>query len=734
MGLSSLLLLAFLSPTQDSATEAALVRAGENRTQLETALQGVSDRERKGLEFLLHHMPKGDLTQLTSEFLVEHVQYAYRAWDAAPWAKSVPERYFLENVLPYASINERRDAWRKDFFERFSPLVQDAKTPSEAAAILNQKVFPMVEVIYSTQRPKADQSPYESIEAGMASCTGLSVLLIDACRAVGVPARFVGTPRWSDDSGNHSWVEIWDDGWHFTGAAEPTGDELNKAWFTDRAAGAKKDSETYGIFAVSFKKTPQRFPMVWRPEADEVYAVNVTERYTQTAQIVPEGSARVRIRVFDGKSGERRAAHVSVKDKQGNPAFEGLSKNERFDANDHLTAILKVGAEYKLNAAFEGQVADLAFVVGPDEQLVEVSLPEAKTLTKEDAERLRVELWKAHAAQIKVDQKAQMEARELIQGDKKMPFAFTTHGEAPKDGHSLWISMHGGGGAPAKVNDRQWENQKKLYQIEEGIYLAPRAPTNTWNLWHEAHIDDLFDRLITNMVAFEGVNPDRVYLLGYSAGGDGVYQLAPRMADRFAAAAMMAGHPNDAKPDGLRNLPFTLHMGAEDGAYDRNKVAAQWKDMLAALHKEDPGGYTHWAKLHEGKGHWMDREDAAALPWMYEHTRNLRPTRIVWRQSSRTHDRFYWLHVAEPKANTRLVVELKGQTVQILENEGIENLTIRLDDSMLDLNQSVTVIQGDKTLFEGKLPRTQAVLEKTLSERGDPRGMWPAELSVSLLP
>ena len=43
----------------------------------------------------------------------------------------------------------------------------------------------------------------------MASCTGLSVLLVDALRAAGIPARFAGTPAWHDDRGNHSWVEVW---------------------------------------------------------------------------------------------------------------------------------------------------------------------------------------------------------------------------------------------------------------------------------------------------------------------------------------------------------------------------------------------------------------------------------------------------------------------------------------------------------------------------------------------
>jgi predicted peptidase len=66
-----------------------------------------------------------------------------------------------------------------------------------------------------------------------------------------------------------------------------------------------------------------------------------------------------------------------------------------------------------------------------------------------------------------------------------------------------------------------------------------------------------------------------IYLLGYSAGGDGVYQLAPRMADRFAAASMMAGHPNDSTPAGLRNLPFALFMGGDDAAHNRNGVARE---------------------------------------------------------------------------------------------------------------------------------------------------------------
>ena len=84
------------------------------------------------------------------------------------------------------------------------------------------------------------------------------------------------------------------------------------------------------------------------------------------------------------------------------------------------------------------------------------------------------------------------------------------------------------------------------------------------------------------------------------------------MADRWAAAAMMAGHPGDARAEPLRNLPFTLHMGGKDSAYKRNEWAERWKERLTVLADENPGDYRHWVEVHGDKGHWMEREDAAA--------------------------------------------------------------------------------------------------------------------------
>lgn len=343
-------------------------------------------------------------------------------------------------------------------------------------------------------------------------------------------------------------------------------------------------------------------------------------------------------------------------------------------------------------------------------------------------------LWDDQVATVKRDRQGELDSGAIKLGDQSMPIFFKTFGDPPAGGHSLWISLHGGGNAAPRVNDRQWENQKRLYSLEEGIYVAPRAPTNTWDLWHQSHVDGLFDRLIEDMVIFQGVNPDRVYLNGYSAGGDGVYQLAPRMADRFAAAAMMAGHPNETKPTGLRNLPFVLQVGGEDAAYDRNKVGKAWGEQLDRLREADPSGYEHLVKIHEGKGHWMGGEDKLAFPWMARFRRETTPEKVVWLQDDVTHDEFYWLAVPPGRAKARALVVARRDAGSVLieQAEGVDRLRIRWNDRMADLDEPVVVKWRGQPVFEGKVSRTLANLAATLGSRRDRGLAFPAEVEVSL--
>jgi hypothetical protein len=233
------------------------------------------------------------------------------------------------------------------------------------------------------------------------------------------------------------------------------------------------------------------------------------------------------------------------------------------------------------------------------------------------------------------------------------------------------------------------------------------------------------------MIMLYEVNPNKVYLMGYSAGGDGVYQLAPRMADRFAAAAMMAGHPNETSPIGLRNLPFTIHMGENDTPYNRNKVAKEWKENLKDLRSNDPEGYPHLVKIHQGKGHWMELLDTVAITWMSRYIRNTFPKKVVWQQDDVTHNRFYWLKDKNPTERSLIVASIEGQTIEI-ENTSVSDFTIMLNDSLVDMDKSVLVKYNGKELFNGTVPRTSTIILKSIREYGDPKSVYYGEIPISL--
>ena len=352
-------------------------------------------------------------------------------------------------------------------------------------------------------------------------------------------------------------------------------------------------------------------------------------------------------------------------------------------------------------------------------------------LNKLEAETQKEKYFEAHRAKILANRTEEMEKNLIAIQDKEMKFNLQFFGTKPKSGWALYFSLHGGGGVPDSLNESQWNRHKTLYNIKEGALLVPRSPTNTWNMWHQDHIDMFFDRLIQNMIVFHNVDPNRIYLMGYSAGGDGVYQLAPRMADRFAAAAMMAGHPNETSPIGLRNIAFTIHMGENDSAYDRNNVAIDWGKQLKILRENDKNGYSHLVKIHQDKGHWMGGLDSSAISWISAFDRNPFPKRVVWKQDDVTHNRFYWLAVDKPDSNAILIANINKQTVNI-EKTSVKDFIIRLNDHLVDMDKRVIVRYLGEEIFNGIVPRSTRVISSSIEEYGDPESVYFGEIPISL--
>ena len=325
--------------------------AGENRAEIEKALKNVPVEQKKGMDFLVKYMPESDLKTLKGDFLIKNVAIAYRAREDFVWARNLPEEIFFNDVLPYAVLDETRDDWRQDFYDRFSKYVKDAVTMEEAIKAVNFSIMDEVNVKYSRKRKKPHQSPYESMEIHVASCTGLSILLVDAFRSVGIPARVAGIPKWTTKYGNHNWVEVWtpvDEGWHCTEFNPDRSGNLDLGWYIKDASKANPKSFYHSVYATSWRTREVHFPMVWNMQSKQVHGINVSDFYIKLGGVDEADTEDLcELRIDHTVGGERVSVPVAVSQSDVKIS-EGDTPKSTNDMNHYYSVSVKRGQLYQV--------------------------------------------------------------------------------------------------------------------------------------------------------------------------------------------------------------------------------------------------------------------------------------------------------------------------------------------------------------------------------------------------
>ena len=378
----------------DDAELQEFIASSARGAELEALVENMPMEQQREMAFLLKNMPEFDREAMDLELLKENVEYAHLAREKYAWAKQLPEDVYLHDVLPYHVVDEVRDSWRKELYEMFSPAVDTCRTMYDAVCAVNANIPRLTGVDYNTKREKTNQSPRESMRQGMASCTGLAILLVDAYRAVGIPARFAGTASWHGNRGNHSWTEVWLDGqWRVTEYYFPS--KLDHLWFMPDAAKANAEERTYAIYATRFGKADDWFPMVWadgdvegRPIEELpkwVGAENVTKHYQELAYEQYTRHLEAGTHTFIKIAGYKVAGQTEHSDDRvamGVDVFcgteqmgGGLTAGPLRDMNDMFSVLVEKNRTYELRYYdAEGELQRVAVELGEEPVTVEISL------------------------------------------------------------------------------------------------------------------------------------------------------------------------------------------------------------------------------------------------------------------------------------------------------------------------------------------------------------------------
>jgi hypothetical protein len=251
------------------------------------------------------------------------------------------------------------------------------------------------------------------------------------------------------------------------------------------------------------------------------------------------------------------------------------------------------------------------------------------------------------------------------------------------------------------------------------LYVALRAPNDTWNGFYDNYVPPLIIHLIQQFLLFGDVDPNKVYVMGYSHGGYGAFFIGPRIPDRFAAVHASASAPTDGaiSPLNLRNTHFTYMVGDKDNAYGRRERCERFDKEIQKLKEQSPADFPVVLELKKGFGHG-GLPDRNKVKDLYPFTRDPVPHHLTWEPKDTILKHFFWLSVPDPKNGQFVDAVLKDNAVT-LTTKNVEQLVLNLDQRLADFGKPLRVTWNGRTRELTIRPQL-ATLCQALLERGDP--------------
>lgn len=252
--------LELADPAERAALASSLEDAGRNWGELARALELLQGEERAAAVWLVNGAPHLDRLEMTSETLVEHVRYAFRARDEMPYA--IPDDKFRPYILTYRIEEEPVDPWRRELYDRYGQLAVTAGGITEAARAVN---LDLAERVSEREReffgPR--QSPLMTLRSGSGTEAEIAILACAIMKAVGIPSRQASIRALGSESDGANWVEIFE----------------GKAWVPLYPL----EPGAFGDFGHIERDHPENVTVVATRSAFE--SVLVTENYTDTGVV-----------------------------------------------------------------------------------------------------------------------------------------------------------------------------------------------------------------------------------------------------------------------------------------------------------------------------------------------------------------------------------------------------------------------------------------------------------------
>lgn len=311
----------------------------------------------------------------------------------------------------------------------------------------------------------------------------------------------------------------------------------------------------------------------------------------------------------------------------------------------------------------------------------------------------------------------------------------------PAKGKPVLVYLHGGGNAGkhkgAHDNEMAWgwgmprTKGLRAAPVKLLVRCVDDTAVNAWIL--DSGVQAVNAALEAFLRQHPEVDTNRIYLVGVSMGGFGIWRFAATEADRYAAVAGVGGGctiGQDAVAN-LRLLPVGVFIGEQDTAAGRLSGSRQGRDMIAKAREEDGDGYVCDYREYPGVSHmYPDGVYKDIDKFLEKQRRDPYPRTVVWHPQASWKQRFYNLALAPPSRGGSVRAEMQADNTVVVTSQGISGLTLYLNDQLADLSRPVTVQHNGKEVFSGPVTRTLTAMLETLGERGDPGQYYTVKIRL----
>lgn len=249
--------------------------------------------------------------------------------------------------------------------------------------------------------------------------------------------------------------------------------------------------------------------------------------------------------------------------------------------------------------------------------------------------------------------------------------------------YPLFIFLHG------STTAERWNPQGLLKPLEIACWKRDVISTIPWGRRNQGYRNDgetdIWDVLADIQRRYR-IDPDRIYLGGFSMGGGGTMYLSMSAPHRFATIIPCSSGVDMNRLGNIRHLPAWLHCGGQESIFSGMQEAAR--------RIKEQGNEVRFTS-DPASGHTTDYIDFdAVVDWMLQYRLEKAPKTISYITNEPRHAEGYWARIdgfAEYGKPARMEISVDGQQIDV-KAENVTTLTLTPPQQVIDLTKEFSVV------------------------------------------